>query len=141
MAIECGKQVRIRTEGEDTELDRSLIEAVRDPLTHLVRNAVDHGIEAPSDRGSAAKAQEEARIKAQESERIARREVKPQGRDFDKKPLEELKSNGKPEPRSKQETVVNARGGNPLKKGKKEEEKTSPGNGKNNPEQDSNGKR
>jgi two-component system chemotaxis sensor kinase CheA len=53
LALECGKQVRIRTEGEDTELDRSLIEAVRDPLTHLVRNSIDHGIEPPADRKKA----------------------------------------------------------------------------------------
>jgi two-component system, chemotaxis family, sensor kinase CheA len=58
LAIECEKQVRMRTDGEETELDRSLIEAVRDPLTHLVRNAVDHGIEAPADRASAGKPQE-----------------------------------------------------------------------------------
>ena len=35
-------------EGKETELDRSLLEAVKDPLTHLVRNAVDHGIEEPA---------------------------------------------------------------------------------------------
>jgi two-component system chemotaxis sensor kinase CheA len=56
LALECGKQVAIRAEGEETELDRSLIEAVRDPLTHLVRNAVDHGIESPDDRVRAGKA-------------------------------------------------------------------------------------
>ena len=55
LAIECDKQVGIRTEGEETELDRSLIEAMRDPLTHLVRNAVDHGIEPPADRSRAGK--------------------------------------------------------------------------------------
>jgi two-component system chemotaxis sensor kinase CheA len=58
LALECRKQVRVRTEGEETELDRSLIEAVRDPLTHLVRNAVDHGIERPADRAKAGKAAE-----------------------------------------------------------------------------------
>jgi len=58
LAIECGKQVRIKTEGEDTELDRSLLEAIRDPLTHLVRNCVDHGIERPPARKKAGKAQE-----------------------------------------------------------------------------------
>ena len=56
LALECGKEIAIRVEGEDTELDRSLIEAVRDPLTHLVRNAVDHGIESPDDRARAGKA-------------------------------------------------------------------------------------
>ena len=43
----CGKQVRLDMEGSDTELDKTIIEAIRDPLTHLVRNAVDHGIEPP----------------------------------------------------------------------------------------------
>jgi len=43
----CGKQVRIVMEGKETELDRTIIEAIKDPLTHLVRNAVDHGIETP----------------------------------------------------------------------------------------------
>ena len=46
----CGKQVRIVMEGKETELDRTIIEAIKDPLTHLVRNAVDHGIEAPEAR-------------------------------------------------------------------------------------------
>ena len=45
-----GKQVALVMEGKDTELDRSLLEAVKDPLTHLVRNAVDHGIENPDQR-------------------------------------------------------------------------------------------
>lgn len=44
------KQVQLEMHGADTELDRTLLEAVRDPLTHLVRNAVDHGIEAPATR-------------------------------------------------------------------------------------------
>ncbi len=46
----CGKQVRVEMEGKDTELDKSLIEAMKDPLTHLIRNAVDHGIEPPDTR-------------------------------------------------------------------------------------------
>lgn len=45
-----GREVRLEMTGGDTELDRSLLEAVKDPLTHLVRNAVDHGIEAPEHR-------------------------------------------------------------------------------------------
>jgi two-component system chemotaxis sensor kinase CheA len=44
------KQVELVMEGKETELDRSLLEAVKDPLTHLVRNAVDHGIEEPDQR-------------------------------------------------------------------------------------------
>jgi two-component system chemotaxis sensor kinase CheA len=45
-----GKQIKLHQEGKETELDRSLLEAVKDPLTHLVRNAVDHGIEPPEER-------------------------------------------------------------------------------------------
>ena len=45
-----GKRVRLVMEGKETELDRSLLESVKDPLTHLVRNAVDHGIEGPQER-------------------------------------------------------------------------------------------
>ena len=54
----CGKQVRLEMVGRDTELDRTLLEAVKDPLTHLVRNAVDHGLEAPERRVAAGKAVE-----------------------------------------------------------------------------------
>ncbi|HJT77378.1 MAG TPA: chemotaxis protein CheA [Gemmataceae bacterium] len=50
LARECGKEVRLTLAGEETELDRSILEAIKDPLTHLVRNAVDHGIEAPDVR-------------------------------------------------------------------------------------------
>ncbi|MFM9058158.1 MAG: chemotaxis protein CheA [Planctomycetaceae bacterium] len=50
VAVACGKEVGLVIDGADTELDRSLVEAIRDPLTHLVRNAVDHGIEAPDER-------------------------------------------------------------------------------------------
>ena len=45
-----GKLVQLEMHGRETELDRTLIEAIKDPLTHLVRNAVDHGIEAPAVR-------------------------------------------------------------------------------------------
>ncbi len=50
-----GRQVRIEMEGQDTELDKSLLEAIKDPLTHAVRNALDHGIEAPAVREAAGK--------------------------------------------------------------------------------------
>lgn len=45
-----GKRVRLEMEGQDTELDKSLLEAIKDPLTHAVRNALDHGIECPEER-------------------------------------------------------------------------------------------
>lgn len=52
------KEVALEMIGGDTELDRSLLEAVKDPLTHLVRNAVDHGIETPAQREAAGKARQ-----------------------------------------------------------------------------------
>ncbi|QBI21255.1 histidine kinase [Egibacter rhizosphaerae] len=55
LALECGKQVRVEMEGKETELDKTIIEAIKDPLTHLVRNSVDHGIETPEDRERAGK--------------------------------------------------------------------------------------
>ncbi len=45
-----GKNVRIEMDGADTELDKTIIEAIKDPLTHLVRNACDHGLEHPEER-------------------------------------------------------------------------------------------
>jgi len=50
VALACGKKVVIEMEGKETELDKTIIEAIKDPLTHLVRNSVDHGIELPADR-------------------------------------------------------------------------------------------
>jgi two-component system, chemotaxis family, sensor kinase CheA len=50
LALGCGKEVRLEMEGKDTELDRTIIEAIKDPLTHLVRNSIDHGIELPAVR-------------------------------------------------------------------------------------------
>ncbi|MCH9680733.1 MAG: chemotaxis protein CheW [Deltaproteobacteria bacterium] len=55
---ELGKLVRIEMEGRETELDKTIIEAIKDPLTHLVRNAVDHGLEEPATRVGAGKAAE-----------------------------------------------------------------------------------
>ncbi|MGA2694105.1 MAG: chemotaxis protein CheA, partial [Opitutaceae bacterium] len=55
VALACGKQVRIQMQGQETELDKTLIEAIKDPMTHLVRNAVDHGVESPDARRSAGK--------------------------------------------------------------------------------------
>ncbi len=55
LAVSCGKEVQFTIDGADTELDRTLIESIRDPLTHLIRNAVDHGIETPEARVAAGK--------------------------------------------------------------------------------------
>ena len=48
-----GRRVRLQVEGQDTELDKSLLEAIKDPLTHAVRNSLDHGIEPPDVRRAA----------------------------------------------------------------------------------------
>jgi two-component system, chemotaxis family, sensor kinase CheA len=50
LAVTCGKQVTVTMEGAETELDKTIIEAIKDPLTHIVRNSVDHGIESPRER-------------------------------------------------------------------------------------------
>jgi two-component system chemotaxis sensor kinase CheA len=50
-----GRRVRLEVEGQDTELDKSLLEAIKDPLTHAVRNSLDHGIEPPDVREAAGK--------------------------------------------------------------------------------------
>ena len=58
LSSQLGKQVRIEMEGKETELDKTIVEAIKDPLTHLVRNSVDHGIECPDDRIAAGKSEE-----------------------------------------------------------------------------------
>ncbi len=55
LAISCGKQVNLELDGADTELDRSILEAIKDPLTHLIRNCIDHGIETPELRSKLGK--------------------------------------------------------------------------------------
>jgi two-component system chemotaxis sensor kinase CheA len=50
LARQLGKEIELIQEGEDTDLDRSLVEALADPLVHLLRNAVDHGLEPPAER-------------------------------------------------------------------------------------------
>jgi two-component system, chemotaxis family, sensor kinase CheA len=55
LALQCGKKVRVDMEGQDTELDKTIIEAIKDPLTHIVRNSVDHGIETAAERVAAGK--------------------------------------------------------------------------------------
>ena len=52
---DLGKHVRLQADGGDVEMDREMIEMIRDPLTHIVRNAIDHGIEAPEAREAAGK--------------------------------------------------------------------------------------
>jgi len=58
LSRELGKKVKLIIEGEDTELDKSIIEEIGDPLVHMIRNSVDHGIEPPEERKAKGKPEE-----------------------------------------------------------------------------------
>ena len=58
LTMACGKRARLEMDGKHTELDKTLLEAIKDPLTHLVRNSVDHGLESPEERRAAGKPDE-----------------------------------------------------------------------------------
>ncbi len=55
LSVELGKKIDLQMHGAETELDRQVLELIKDPLTHMVRNSADHGIEAPADRLQAGK--------------------------------------------------------------------------------------
>src|SRR6188472_2620457 len=55
LSRELGKQIRFDTEGDEIELDRSILDEIGEPLVHLIRNAADHGLESPADRTAAGK--------------------------------------------------------------------------------------
>lgn len=55
LAQDQGKKIRFSTSGGEVELDREMLENIRDPLIHIVRNAIDHGVEAPADRAASGK--------------------------------------------------------------------------------------
>jgi two-component system chemotaxis sensor kinase CheA len=58
LGVTCGKSVRLEMEGRETELDKTILEAIKDPLTHLVRNAMDHGVETPEARTAVGKSRD-----------------------------------------------------------------------------------
>ncbi len=58
LSMKTAKKVRIEMSGENTEVDRTIVERLSDPLTHIIRNAVDHGIETPAERLAAGKGEE-----------------------------------------------------------------------------------
>lgn len=58
LARQCGKKVKVEMEGKETELDKTIIESIKDPLTHMIRNSVDHGVETPEERVAAGKVEE-----------------------------------------------------------------------------------
>jgi two-component system chemotaxis sensor kinase CheA len=68
LARSLKKEVNLELQGEETDLDKNLVEALADPLVHLVRNAVDHGIESPEDRVAAGKPRAGTVILAAEQE-------------------------------------------------------------------------
>ncbi len=55
LAVACSKKARLEMDGGDTELDKTIIEAIKDPMTHVIRNCVDHGLESPEVRMAAGK--------------------------------------------------------------------------------------
>src|SRR5581483_1223430 len=55
LAHELGKQIDLEMQGADTELDRQVLDLIKDPLTHMVRNSADHGLESPAERRAAGK--------------------------------------------------------------------------------------
>jgi two-component system, chemotaxis family, sensor kinase CheA len=66
--VELGKEIDFTIEGGDVEIDREMVESLRDPLTHIIRNAADHGIESPSDRVAIGKSPKgEIRISARQA--------------------------------------------------------------------------
>jgi two-component system chemotaxis sensor kinase CheA len=58
LSMKTGKKVRLEMSGESTEVDRTIVERLADPLTHIIRNSADHGIESPEDRRAAGKSEE-----------------------------------------------------------------------------------
>jgi two-component system, chemotaxis family, sensor kinase CheA len=90
LAQETGKQVRLEITGEETELDKMVIEEVSDPLVHILRNAVDHGIESADDRRRLEKSEEATvRLAAYHESNHVVIEVSDDGKGIDPKLLRE----------------------------------------------------
>ncbi len=85
VARKLSKQVSLVTEGEETEIDRNLVDIINDPLVHMIRNAVDHGIEMPDDRLSAGKPEMgEVKLSAYHSAGNVVVEIQDNGKGLDK---------------------------------------------------------
>lgn len=88
LSAELGKSVQLEIDGADVELDREMIEMLRDPLTHIVRNALDHGIETPDQRTEAGKPRDGVlRIGARQSGNQIQIRVADDGRGIDPQKL------------------------------------------------------
>lgn len=91
-ARKSGKRVRFEFEGEDTAIDKSIVERLYDPISHQLRNALDHGIENPDERGHAGKPEEgRITVRAYNTERETVIEVEDDGKGVD---LERLREKG-----------------------------------------------
>jgi len=90
VAREQGKRVKFDIEGEDVEIDRSILSRMSDPLIHMVRNAVDHGIESPDERAAAGKDEEgQVTLRAYRARDTVYVEVEDDGRGLDPDDLRE----------------------------------------------------
>ncbi|MGL5943669.1 MAG: chemotaxis protein CheW [Waterburya sp.] len=90
LAISCGKEVNLEFEGTDTELDRSILEAIKDPLTHLIRNCIDHGIETPEVRSQLSKPPTgQLRLRASQENGKINIEISDDGRGIDTNKLKQ----------------------------------------------------
>jgi len=96
LANKTGKNVRFVTEGEDTEIDRNMVDLISDPLMHMVRNAVDHGIDAPEERMQRGKPEEgTVNLSAYHSAGNVVVEIRDDGRGLDRAAIvEKAKSKG-----------------------------------------------
>jgi two-component system chemotaxis sensor kinase CheA len=84
LSADLGKQVHLEADGGDVEMDREMIEMIRDPLTHIVRNAIDHGIETPGEREAGGKPRHGAlRVSARQAGNQIIIEVTDDGRGID----------------------------------------------------------
>ncbi len=88
LSLELGKKIELEMAGSETELDRQVLEQIKDPLTHMIRNSADHGLEQPSERVKANKA-ETGRIKLSASQQggYIMIEVADDGRGLDAKKI------------------------------------------------------
>jgi len=88
LSRKLGKNISFVTEGEDTEIDRNMVDMINDPLVHIVRNAVDHGIELPQDRAKNGKAaQGTVKLSACHSAGNVVIKVEDDGRGFDREAI------------------------------------------------------
>lgn len=90
LALELGKDVRLVTEGAETELDKTVIERLHDPLVHLIRNSVDHGIETPEARSVSGKSgQGTIRLSAEHSAAHVLIRIEDDGKGLDRERIRE----------------------------------------------------